>query len=606
MRVYYQLLELDKVTKSFGAVTAVDNVSCTVAEGEVLGIMGPNGAGKTTLLNLIMGAAPLDTGSIHFGGERITGLGVSTICHRGIGRTYQIPQPFKHMTVLENLLVGELYGSHHQPMKTARVQARGILERMGLAEKAGSLTSSLGLLELKRLELARALSLHPRLLLLDEIAGGLVESEMEALKGILAGLKRSGQSMVIIEHVLSLLFDLSDRILVLDFGKPIAAGVPADVIHDPEVIKAYLGTERAGTNTPSLPVELMPVEGLSAAGSLPVTEPLVPVEEFSVAASSPLTTEPLNRNESPEKAPGSGAVQTTQLAEMSGDRPVHLRMSHVSAAYGEFQALFDVSLDICEREIVALIGLNGSGKTTLIRALTRQLPLTQGDVVFRGKSIAHERPYHIAELGIAQCIERRKIFPELTVLENLEIGAYCKRAREKRYETLKQVYDLFPILSERRSQLGSTLSGGQQQMLAIGRALMARPELIIFDEISMGLAPMVIDDIYSTIKEINRQGMTTLLVEQSVERSLEVAHRAYVIEHGHIVLSGTAEVLKRDPGFRQVYFGLQDDTNHEKEDFLYGQAGAAAHTHARGPKTGRPTADPEIYEHLTQNGMKHI
>ena len=231
-------------------------------------------------------------------------------------------------------------------------------------------------------------------------------------------------------------------------------------------------------------------------------------------------------------------------------------MSHVNAAYGEFQALFDVSLDIHEREIIALIGLNGAGKTTLIRALTRQLPLTQGDVLFRGKSIAHVQPYEIPELGIAQCIEGRKIFPELTVLENLEIGAYCKRAREKRHETLKQVYDLFPILSERRNQLGSTLSGGQQQMLAIGRALMARPELIIFDEISLGLAPIVIDDIYTTIKEINRQGMTTLLVEQSVERSLDVAHRAYVIEHGRIMLSGTAEALKQDPEFRQVYFGL--------------------------------------------------
>src|SRR5260370_22037582 len=160
MRVYYQLLELDKVTKSFGAVTAVDNVSCTVAEGEVLGIMGPNGAGKTTLLDLIMGAAPLDTGSIHFSGERITGLGVSTICHRGIGRTYQIPQPFKHMTVLENLLVGELYGSRHQSMKAAKAHARELLERVELLEKANTSASTLGLLELKRLELARTLARH--------------------------------------------------------------------------------------------------------------------------------------------------------------------------------------------------------------------------------------------------------------------------------------------------------------------------------------------------------------------------------------------------------------------------------------------------------------
>src|SRR2546429_315243 len=140
------LLELDGVSKSFGAVAAVENLSFGIDEGEVLGIMGPNGAGKTTLLNVIMGAIPLDKGIIRFAGEHINGLRVSTICHRGIGRTYQIPQPFKHMTVLENLLVGELYGSHRQPMKTARVQAREILERVGLAENAVLLASYLGII----------------------------------------------------------------------------------------------------------------------------------------------------------------------------------------------------------------------------------------------------------------------------------------------------------------------------------------------------------------------------------------------------------------------------------------------------------------------------
>src|SRR5215475_10230677 len=153
------LLELEHVTKSFGAVTAVVNVSCTVAEGEVLGIMGPNGAGKTTQLNLIMGAAPLDIVSIHFDGERITGLDVSTICHRGIGRTYQVPQPLKHMSVRENLLVGELYGRRRQSMKAAKAHARELLEGVGLLQKADAPAGALGLLELKRLELACSLAL---------------------------------------------------------------------------------------------------------------------------------------------------------------------------------------------------------------------------------------------------------------------------------------------------------------------------------------------------------------------------------------------------------------------------------------------------------------
>jgi branched-chain amino acid transport system ATP-binding protein len=231
-------------------------------------------------------------------------------------------------------------------------------------------------------------------------------------------------------------------------------------------------------------------------------------------------------------------------------------LKNVNSGYGDFQVLFDVSLDIMKGEIVGLIGVNGAGKTTLIRTINRQLPLRSGEILFKGQSITNVRAFDIVGLGMAQCIEGRKLFPELTAGENLEIGAYCRRARDKRASTIKQVYDLFPVLAERRNQIASTLSGGEQHMVAIGRALMARPELIIFDELSLGLAPIVIESLYNAIIEIKRRGTTILLVEQNVHRSLDVAGRAYIIERGRIVLSGTSESLKQDQHVKQAYFGL--------------------------------------------------
>lgn len=490
------LLECKSVVKQFGALLAVNRVSFAVQEGETLGIMGPNGAGKSTLMNLIMGVFPLSSGEIKFAGETISGLSTSQISRRGIGRTYQIPQPFPTMTVLENLMVGQLYGRRVRTMRTARHNAMGVLERVGLAAKAQVPASQLGLLDLKRLELARALSLEPRLLLLDEIFGGLVDREVEELQKLIAEFKAQGLTMLIIEHVLKVLFNHSDRIIVLDFGEKIAEGTPAAIAQDEKVIEVYLG---------------------EANGALTV----------KAAPPAAATREPL------------------------------LRVSHLSAGYGSFQALFDVSLEIFEQEIVALMGINGAGKTTLIRAITRQIPLLAGDVVYQGQSIRHSKVHDLGELGIAQVIEGRKIFPLMTVQENLEMGAYPPRARAQRQQTLEQVFALFPRLRERARQLGRTLSGGEQQMLAIGRALMALPRLLILDEISLGLAPLIIDDLYRTIREINEQGTTILLVEQNMHRSLEVADRAYILEHGRIILSGTASEISSNPDVQQAYFGFE-------------------------------------------------
>jgi branched-chain amino acid transport system ATP-binding protein len=494
------LLELKQVSKRFGAVTAVNDLSFSIADGEVLGVMGPNGSGKTTLLNLIMGVYPLDRGEIRFSGVRINGLPTDEISRFGVGRTYQIPQPFQRMTVLENLMVGDLFGGNHQSLPFARANALSVLKRVGLSEKAESEAGKLGLLDLKRLELGRALSVRPRLLLLDEIAAGLTAGEISALQRLIGELKREGQTILLIEHVLKVMFDLSDRILVLNFGERIAEGTPVEIASDPEVHKIYLGIKKMDEGVDSGPL------GAS------------------------------------KKA----AVSPTGL----------LDVRNVNAAYGDFQALFNVSLDILEGEIVTLIGVNGAGKSTVIRVINRELPLLSGDILFRNKNIVPCKVHDIIGLGIAQCIEGRKLFPTLSVQENLDLGAYCRRAREKRNCTAEYVYKLFPILAKRRDQIARTLSGGEQQMLAIGRALMALPQLIMFDEISLGLAPVIIEDLYRAIVEINRQGTTILLVEQNVHLSLTIAHRAYVIERGRIVLSGNAAALRQEEQVKEVYFGL--------------------------------------------------
>jgi branched-chain amino acid transport system ATP-binding protein len=233
-----------------------------------------------------------------------------------------------------------------------------------------------------------------------------------------------------------------------------------------------------------------------------------------------------------------------------------LGIDHLNAAYGDMRALWDVSLNVDEGEIVALIGPNGAGKTTLLRTIAGLHRPLSGTVRL-GDTALHALPaYRIVEQGVILVPEGRKLFGGLTVLENLELGAYTRRAREARFKTLKQVFELFPLLSERQKQHANTMSGGQQQMLAIGRALMGLPRLLMLDEPSLGLAPMIVQNIFEIIKLMNEKGVTIFLVEQNARQALELAHRVYILEQGKVVGTGTGKELLNNNEVRQAYLGF--------------------------------------------------
>jgi branched-chain amino acid transport system ATP-binding protein len=233
-----------------------------------------------------------------------------------------------------------------------------------------------------------------------------------------------------------------------------------------------------------------------------------------------------------------------------------LRVENLDVFYGDVQALNGVSLDIEEGAIVAIVGANGAGKTTLIRAIAGMQRRMRGQIVYRGAAISGWPSFRVCNLGIGQVAEGRQVFPTLTVAENLDIGAMLPRARAARIKNKDRVLALFPVLAERARQAAGTLSGGEQQMLAIGRCLMGAPELIMFDEPSLGLAPAIIHDVLDTIRALNRDGITCLLVEQNVAQSLKLASRAYVLENGRVTLSGSGAELLADDRVRTAYLGL--------------------------------------------------
>jgi branched-chain amino acid transport system ATP-binding protein len=242
---------------------------------------------------------------------------------------------------------------------------------------------------------------------------------------------------------------------------------------------------------------------------------------------------------------------------MKNSKIPFLEVNHIDVSYGYLQVLWDVSLKIDEGQCVSLIGLNGAGKSTLLKTISGFIHPRTGSIVFNGERIDNLDPWRISELGVIQVPEGRRIFTKLTVKENLLMGCYSKKKREKSAQLLKEVYRVFPILEEREKQRAGTLSGGEQQMLAIGRGLMAEPKLLMLDEVTQGLAPKVREDIYMKVKEIRKFGITILLVDEDAHKSLELSDYAYVIESGRVVLSGKPEEILNNKNFKAIYFGLK-------------------------------------------------
>jgi len=233
-----------------------------------------------------------------------------------------------------------------------------------------------------------------------------------------------------------------------------------------------------------------------------------------------------------------------------------LKVENLDVFYGDAQALDSVSLDIAEKSIVAIVGANGAGKTSLIRTIAGMHRPARGRIIYKGENIAGWPSHKVCDLGIGQVAEGRQVFPSLSIAENLSMGAMLPRARDLRARNLDRVYAMFPLLAERQAQAAGTLSGGEQQMLAIGRCLMGAPDLVMFDEPSLGLAPAIVQQVLKTVRELNREGLTCVLVEQNVAVSLKLASQAYVLENGRITLSGTGEALLGDDRVRQAYLGM--------------------------------------------------
>ena len=490
-------LEVRDLGITFGGIKAATAVTFTAPPGKVTSVIGPNGAGKTTVLNLIGGFYRPDSGSIRLGERELAGRAAWKVARAGIARTYQTTKLFATMSIVDNVLIALRRGRLGSMAADAasrgdRDAAEALLAFVGYHGSLSTPAGDLPHVDRRLVEIARALAMRPRVLLLDEPAAGLMRSDKDALSRLIRRIADLGIAVILVEHDMLLVMGISDAVIVLDAGVRIAAGSPIEVRHDPRVLKAYLGGGEMRAR--------------------------------------------------PRATPWSGAHDAV------------LTTVKLTAGYGAAPVLDNVSLDVRPGEMVTIIGSNGAGKSTTMRAISGLLRPVDGAIVLDNVPINELETHQIARRGLALVPEGRQVFPELSVFDNLVLGAHSRKDAD-RDDEIAGLLERFPRLKERLTIRAGLLSGGEQQMLAIARGLMAKPRILLLDEPSLGLAPAMINELFDILAGLRDEGVTILLVDQMAALALTVADRGYVLELGKIVRSDNATGLADDPELEAAYLG---------------------------------------------------
>lgn len=505
------MIRIKNLSKHFGGLKAVDNVSIDISKGSITGLIGPNGAGKTTLFNTVAGLHAPTAGSVLLDGEDITCLKPHRLFAKGLLRTFQIAHEFSRMSVTENLMMvppgqsGEnLIHAWFHSGQVAREEdiihekALEVIDFLDLGSVADELAGNLSGGQKKLLELGRTMMVDARIVFLDEVGAGVNRTLLRDIGEAIIKLNQErGYTFCMIEHDMDFIRRMCGPVICMAEGAVLATGTAEEVQNNEEVIEAYLG------------------RGL--------------------------------KNKPRPKMPGNRITEKPDRSSCS------LIGEKIVGGYGGADILKGCTVDVDEGEIAVIVGPNGAGKSTAMKAILGMLETRSGSVRLNGDEISHLSTQNRIAKGIAFVPQTSNVFVSMSVLENLEMGAFLQE--DNFDEVLQQIYRLFPTLEEKRDQSAGELSGGQRQQVAVGRALMSQPLVLMLDEPTAGVSPIVMDELFDRILEIRETGVPVLMVEQNARQALSIADMGFVLVVGENRYNGTGEALLADPEVRRSFLG---------------------------------------------------